>query len=169
MGDLGYDWFGGEEGDYEDFDSEFGGEEHVPDFLDYQQLMDWAGEFVERVNIYVLPTDELWELTPDDGLLPMRFLEQEGVDVESLLDLLTDITLLLEQPLPLTMLVNASTVVSVCCKSATTWFTRSLTRSTRRSQRSRSRSWASMWRRCCKKRSWRISFARACRWPSTCT
>ena len=113
VGDLGYDWFGGEEGDYEDYDSEFDGEEHVPDFFDYQQLMDWAGEFVERVNIYVLPTDELWELTPDDGLLPMRFLEQEGVDVESLLDLLTDITLLLEQPLPLTMLVNASTVVSV--------------------------------------------------------
>lgn len=114
VGDVSYSWVGEEARDYhQDYESDLEEEESAPDFFDYQKLMDWASEFVERVNIYVLPTNEIWELTPDDGLLPVRFLEQEGVDVESVLDLLTDITLLLEQPLSLTLLVNASTMVSV--------------------------------------------------------
>ena len=109
IGDLGYGWFG-----LEDIASEdnFDDQERPQDFLDFQKLMDWASEFAERVNIYILPTNEIWELAPDEMLLPVRFLDDEGVDVESLLDLLTDITLLLEQPLSLTVLVNASAMVS---------------------------------------------------------
>lgn len=109
VGDPSYNWLGMEDSDYED---DFGDEEFAPD-VDYSNLMAWASEFVEQVNIYVQPTNEIWELAPDDGLLPVRFLNERGVDVEGLLDLLTDITLLLEQPLSLTALVNAPMVVSV--------------------------------------------------------
>lgn len=115
VGDLGYDWFGLEDSDYED---DFEDEDDVSDILDYQKLMAWASEFVERVNIYVLPTNEIWDLTPDDGLLPVRILDEQGIDVESVLDLLTDINLLLEQPLSLTVLVNAPTIVSILLQAS---------------------------------------------------
>jgi hypothetical protein len=107
VGEPDYDWEYGEDSD--DYDDD----EYGPDVLDFQQLMDWANEFVERVNIHVLPTGEVWDLAPDEALLAMRVLDQGGVDVEGLFDLLTDVTLLLEQPLPLTLIVNANSAVSI--------------------------------------------------------
>lgn len=107
-----------------DFDDDFGfevetDEDFVDDFdfeaalQDIDQLLERATEFVELVNIFVPPTGEVWELAPDEALIPVRLLTEMNMDPENLLDLLTDITLLLEQPIPLSMLINAGMVVSV--------------------------------------------------------
>ena len=70
------------------------------------------------VNIFVVPIDEIWELAPDEALIPVRLLAEMGMDIEDLLDLLTDMTLLLEQPLPISLLINANMVVSVLLQIA---------------------------------------------------
>jgi len=79
---------------------------------DIDQLLEWASEFVSLVNVYVPPTNETWELAPDEALIPVRLLSDMGMDIEDLLDLLTDISLLLDRPMPISMLINASMVVS---------------------------------------------------------
>ncbi len=104
VGDLDHDW-----DDLEDEEDD----EYYSEILDFQRLMDWAGEFVERVNIQVLPTGDVWDLAPEEALLAMRVLDHGGVDIEDLFDLLTDISVLLEQPVPLTLIVNANSAVSV--------------------------------------------------------
>ena len=76
------------------------------------QLLEWAVEFIELVNVHVPPTGETWELAPDEALIPVRLLTETGMDIENLLDLLTDISLLLEQPVPISMLINANMIVS---------------------------------------------------------
>jgi hypothetical protein len=108
-----------------DFDDDFGldfdeDEEDLGDDFDLEtalqdidQLLEWANEFVELVNIFVPPINETWELAADEALIPVRLLTGMGMDIEDLLDLLTDMTLLIEQPLPLSLLISAGMVVSV--------------------------------------------------------
>lgn len=81
--------------------------------LDIEHLMDLANEFVGVINVFVPPTGETWELEPDEALLPLRLLTHSSMDIEDLLDLLTDIMLLLEQALPISLVINANMVVSV--------------------------------------------------------
>lgn len=109
VGDFNYDW----DDDADEEDLEYGSE-----LLGIQQLMDWASEFVERINIQVLPTGDVWDLAPDEALLAMRVLDHGGVDIEHLFDLLTDVSVLLEQPVPLTLIVSANSVVSVLLQAA---------------------------------------------------
>jgi hypothetical protein len=104
----------------EDFDFEFDLEEDFEDEDDYppalddiEQLLESATELVDLVNVYVLPINETWELAPDEALIPVRLLTETGMDIEDLLDLLTDMNLLLEQPLPISMIINAGMAVSV--------------------------------------------------------
>jgi hypothetical protein len=80
---------------------------------DIDMLLDWASEFVTLVTIFVPPTGETWELAPDEALIPVRLLTETGMDIEDLLDLLTDMTLLLEQSIPFNMLINANMLVSL--------------------------------------------------------
>jgi len=80
---------------------------------DLELLLEWATELAERIVIYVHPLDETWELAPDEALLPTRILADSGLEMEDFLDLLTDTTLVLEQRLPLSMLLNANTIVSI--------------------------------------------------------
>jgi hypothetical protein len=80
---------------------------------DIDQLLEWASEFVTLVSVYVTPIGETWQLAPDEALLPVRLLAEIGMDVEDLLDLLTDMSLLLEQSIPISMLINAGMGVSV--------------------------------------------------------
>jgi hypothetical protein len=94
----------------EDFDDEYDLETALQDI---DQLLEWATEFVELVNVFVPPTNETWELAPDEALIAVRLLTEMGMDIEDLLDLLTDMTLLIEQPLPISLLINAGMVVSV--------------------------------------------------------
>ena len=103
--DFGFDFDDEDELD-EDFDFETA-------LQDIDQLLEWATEFVELVNIFVPPISETWELAADEALIPVRLLTGMGMDIEDLLDLLTDMTLLIEQPLPLSLLVSAGMVVSV--------------------------------------------------------
>jgi len=105
-------------GDFgDDFDSDFDVEDGFNDELeatlqDIDQLLEWAAEFVELVNVHVPPTGDTWKLAPDEALIPVRLLTETGMDIENLLDLLTDISLLLEQPMPFSMLINANMIVS---------------------------------------------------------
>ena len=80
---------------------------------DIDQLLEWASEFVSLVNVFVPPTGETWELAPDEALIPVRLLTDTGLDIEDLLDLLTDMTLLLDQSVSFSMLINANMVVSI--------------------------------------------------------
>jgi len=108
-------------GDFDDdvelefeMDEESGEETDFEDTLqDLDQLLEWSAEFVSLVNIFVPPTGETWELAPDETLIPVRLLSDMGMEIEDLLDLLTDISLVLDQPLPFSMLINANMVVSV--------------------------------------------------------
>lgn len=101
-------------GDLDDFEPRPGDEDDYESILqDIDQLLEWATEWVELVNIYIPPIGETWELAPDEALIPVRLLSQLGMDFEDLLDLLTDITVVLEQPLPLGLLISANMVVSV--------------------------------------------------------
>ncbi len=81
--------------------------------IDVEQLMDLANELAGIVNVFVPPTGETWEVAPDEALLPLRLLTQSNMDIEDMLDLLTDIMLLLEQALPISLIINANMVVSV--------------------------------------------------------
>lgn len=103
-----------------DIGFDFDLDDDLADDLDFQaalqdidQLLEWSTEFVTLVNVHVAPANETWELAPDEALIPVRLLAETGMDIEDLLDLLTDITLLLEQPLSLGLLINASMAVSV--------------------------------------------------------
>lgn len=112
----GYDI--GDDDDDDDFDFEIDDDfDEDTDFettiQDIDQLLDWGAEFVGLVNIFVPPTGETWELAPDEALIPVRLLTETGMDIEDLLDLLTDITLLLDQSVSFSMLINANMVVSV--------------------------------------------------------
>ena len=100
--------------DFDDEDEDFEDDYDLEAALqDIDQLLEWATEFVELVTIYVPPTNETWELAPDEALIPIRLLTEMGMDIEDLLDLLTDMTLLLENPLPISLLISAGMVVSV--------------------------------------------------------
>ena len=48
----------------------------------------------------------------------MRLLAQALMDIDDMLDLLADMSLLLEQPIPFTMLINAPTLVSALIQVA---------------------------------------------------
>ncbi|WP_202978712.1 hypothetical protein [Aggregatilinea lenta] len=99
-----------------DFDDEF--DDDYDDELDYDeaeeldQLLEWASELAEVVTIYIPPLDETRDLAPDEALLPLRLLLDSDMDIEDLLELLSDMSLLLEQRLPMTMLINAPHIVS---------------------------------------------------------
>lgn len=79
---------------------------------DIDQLLEWATDFVHLVTIRIPPKNEMWNVAPDEALIPMRLLADSGVDVDNLLDLLTDITLLLEQPVPLDLFIRPGLTVS---------------------------------------------------------
>lgn len=99
--------------DFEE-DEQFDEDEEFDSVLkDIDQLLEWGTELASLVNVFVPPTGEQWELAPDEVLLPIRLLAEAGVDVEDLLDLLTDTSLLLERPLPISMLINSGMIVSV--------------------------------------------------------
>ncbi len=104
--DFGFDFDEDEDDSRDDFDLETA-------LQDIDQLLEWAGEFVELVSIFVPPLNETWELAADEALIPVRLLTEMGMDIEDLLDLLTDMTLLIEQPLPFSLLISAGMVVSV--------------------------------------------------------
>jgi hypothetical protein len=104
-GEFGFDF---DEDDDEDDDFDF-----ETALQDIDRLLEWAAEFVELVNIFVPPINETWELAADEVLIPMRLLTEMGMEIEDLLDLLTDMTLLIEQPLPFSLLISAGMVVSV--------------------------------------------------------
>ena len=107
-------------GDYEDdFDLDFDLDDDYEDeddfaaaLRDIDQLLEWAGEFVTLVNLYVPPTNETWDMAPDEALIPVRLLSQTSMDLEDLFDLLTDMTLLIGQPLPFSALLNTSLIVT---------------------------------------------------------
>lgn len=108
VGDVGDDFAF----DFE-MDEELADESSLDEALqNIDQLLEWSTEFVDLVCVYVPPTGETWQLAPDEVLIPVRALAESDADFEELLDLLTDITLLLEQPLPVSMLINADLVVS---------------------------------------------------------
>lgn len=108
--DLGYG--------YDDLDAR-GDEAEFDSVLDdIDRLLEWAAELVSLVTVYVTPTGETWELAPDEALIPVRLLAETGMSLEELLDLLTDITLLLEQPLPFTLIIHAHMVVSALLQVA---------------------------------------------------
>lgn len=106
----------------EDFEEDYGlgfDDEELPDDLgfeltmqDINQLLAWASDFVGLVAIHVVPTGEVWEIEADEALIPMRILHEIEQPLDDLLDLLTDIMLLLEQPIPLEMILNPSVIVS---------------------------------------------------------
>lgn len=79
---------------------------------DINQLLEWSAEFVGLVNLPIPTSGTVWELAADEAVIPMRILDDAGVDIDNLLDMLTDITLLLEQPLPITALITPSVFVS---------------------------------------------------------
>ena len=107
-------------GDYDDeFELDFDLDEDLEDEDDFEaalrdidRLLEWAGEFVTLVNLYLPPTGDTWEMAPDEALIPVRLLAEAHMDLEDLFDLLTDMTLLLEQPLPFSALINASLIVT---------------------------------------------------------
>ncbi len=105
--DLAYDY---------DFNDEF--DDDYDDDLDFDeaeeldQLLEWASDLAEVVTVYIPPTGETRDLAPDEALLPVRLLLDSELDIEDLLELLSDMSLLLEQRLPITMLLNASMIVS---------------------------------------------------------
>jgi hypothetical protein len=82
--------------------------------------LEWATELSELVNVFVPPTSEVWDLAPDEALIPVRLLTEMGMEIEDLLDLLTDVNLLLEQSIPISILINAPMVVSVLLQVAHT-------------------------------------------------
>ncbi len=85
---------------------------------DLDQLLDWAAEFVTLINVYITPLNQTWELEAEEALIPVRLLAETGMSFEELLDLLTDITLLLEQPLPFSLIIHAHMVVSALLQVA---------------------------------------------------
>lgn len=93
-------------------------EETEIDLTDVDQLLAWAGELVTLVNVPVPTLPEPLTLEPDEALIPVRLLAQAIMDIEDLLDLLTDMSLLLEQPIPFTLLINAPTLVSTLIQVA---------------------------------------------------
>ncbi len=107
-------------GDFDDdFDLDFEMDAETNDDMafelamqDINQLLEWATDFVNLVTITIPPTDEIWEIEPDEALIPMRLLADTDLDIDNLLDLLADITLLLEQPVPLSLIINPGLAVS---------------------------------------------------------
>ena len=96
-----------------DLDDDYGDEDDFESALrDIDELLEWAAEFVTLVNLYLPPTGETWEMAPDEALIPVRLLAQTSMDLEDLFDLLTDMTLLIGQPLPFSALINASLIVT---------------------------------------------------------
>lgn len=106
------DWpdfdFDDDDDDDDDYDLDF-----EAAIQDVDQLLDWASELVGLVAIHVPPTSETWELAPDEALVPVRILADANVDIEDFLDLLTDMTLLLEGPIPFSLLINSGMIVSI--------------------------------------------------------
>jgi len=79
---------------------------------DINQLLEWATDFVSLTTIRVPPSEDVWEIEADEALIPIRLLSDSGVDIENLLDLLTDITLLIEQAIPLNLIINPGIAIS---------------------------------------------------------
>jgi len=88
------------------------------DLTDVDQLMAWAEELVPLISISVPTQPEPLVLAPDEVLIPVRLLAQAVMDIEDLLDLLTDMSLLLEEPVPVGLLLNAPTLVSALLQVA---------------------------------------------------
>ena len=85
---------------------------------DIDQILQWAQEFAGLVTVHVPPTSEVWNLAPDEAMIPARLLAQGDLPMEELLDLLTDISLLLEKPVPINMIISSTVVVSVLLQIA---------------------------------------------------
>lgn len=90
----------------------FGLEEEEPDFeaelqQDLENLLGWATEFAEHVNVSFPPTGDEWALIPEEAIIPARLLALNSTDVDELLDLLSDISLTLERPVSIHLLLNA--------------------------------------------------------------
>lgn len=104
--------------DFED-DFEFALDDNISDDMafeldmqDINQLLEWATDFVSLTMLNVPPTNEVWEIEADEALIPVRLLADNDVDIENFLDLLTDITLLMEQPVPLSLIINPGIAIS---------------------------------------------------------
>ncbi|NLE50165.1 MAG: hypothetical protein GX613_02050 [Chloroflexi bacterium] len=103
---------------YDDLLSGRASREAEIDLTDVDQLLAWAGELVTLVNVPVPTQPEPLVLEPDEALVPVRLLAQALMDIDDMLDLLADMSLLLEQPIPFTMLINAPTLVSALIQVA---------------------------------------------------
>lgn len=79
---------------------------------DINDLLEWASIFVELVSIQMPPTNEVWDIAPDEAIIPMRLLEETSVDMDGLMDLLTDMSILMERSVPMTLLINCGVAVS---------------------------------------------------------
>lgn len=88
------------------------------DLTDVEQLMAWAEELVSLINIQVPAKAEPLLVEADEALVPVRLLAQAVMDIDDLLDLLADMSLLIEQPVPFTMLLNAPALVSALLQVA---------------------------------------------------
>ncbi len=95
----------------EGFEDE-GGPEGEMGALSIQQLLDWSTELAQLITIYVPPTEETWNIGPDEALIPVRLLADSEMNLDDLLELLGDMSLLLDQQVPLGIVVNAPMVVS---------------------------------------------------------
>ncbi|MBN1681367.1 MAG: hypothetical protein JW966_13885 [Anaerolineae bacterium] len=98
-----------------DLDEEFESDLDYDDdtHIDIEKMLDLAAEFASLVNVFVPPTGEMWEIASDEALIPIRLLTETGINIEDLLDLVTDMVVLLGQSLPISMLINAPMLVSV--------------------------------------------------------
>ncbi len=85
---------------------------------DLDQLMQWAEMLVERVSVYVAPLDQSWELSAEEALIPVRILHDAGVKLESVLSIMTEISFLIEQKTPFSVLTSTTTLVATLLQFA---------------------------------------------------
>lgn len=107
---------------FDGFD-EFGFEEEEPDFeaelqQDLENLLGWATEFAEHVNVSFPPTGDEWALIPEEAIIPARLLALNSTDVDELLDLLSDISLTMERPVSIHLLLNGRAGVQTLLQTA---------------------------------------------------
>ncbi|GIV81452.1 MAG: hypothetical protein KatS3mg051_0806 [Anaerolineae bacterium] len=90
---------------------------------DLEDLLGWATEFAENVNVSFPPTGDEWALMPEEAIIPARLLALNSSNIDELLDLLSDISLTMERPVSIHLLLNAHAGVQPCYRSLTAWCT----------------------------------------------
>ena len=79
---------------------------------DLDQMMQWATALAERVSVHVPPLEQTWELNADEALIPVRILHEAGVKMDALVSTLMEISFLLDQRAPFSVMVNTSSIVA---------------------------------------------------------